>query len=220
MGSRDDIHLPWGQAAIISDLLEHLAIDKAIIIGHSYGGSVAASFAVNHPDQTAGLVFVAPATHPWPGGDVTWYYDVTNIPVIGRIFSETLAVPAGQKLYHDGVKGVFKPQKVPDNYEELSATRLVLRPGVFRNNAKDVSSLFEAVTTISPKYPQISVPTSIITGDSDDVVLANIHSIGLENDIEGAKLIWLKGVGHSPIWTNRDTVIEEIERVSAEATAK
>lgn len=216
-GMREDVHLPWGQAALVSGLLDHLGIAKAIVIGHSYGGSVAASFAVNHPEQTAGLVFLAPATHPWPGGDVTWYYDVTSLPVVGWLFSELLAVPAGQRLYHDGVKSVFKPQKVPENYEQLSATRLVLRPDVFRNNASDVSSLYDAVTSIAPRYSDISVPTSIITGDSDDIVLAEIHSKGLEQDIAGANLVWLEGVGHSPLWTNPDVVISEIERVSEEA---
>jgi len=145
---------------------------------------------------------------------------VTQLPVIGWLFSELLAVPAGQLLYKDGVKGVFKPQKLPDNYEALSATRLVLRPDVFRHNAHDVTSLYGAVVELSPRYREISAPTSIITGDSDDVVLAEIHSKGLEADIEGANLVWLDGVGHSPIWTNTDTVIEEIERVSAQALSR
>jgi len=219
-GDEMDIHLPWGQAGILSGLLERLEIKQAIIIGHSLGGSTAAAFAVNHPEQAAGLVFLAPATHPWPGAGVTWHYEFTELPMIGWLFSELLAIPAGQLLYKDGVKGVFTPQKLPKNYEELSATRLVLRPDVFRHNAEDVTSLYDAVVEFSPRYNEISAPTSIITGDSDDVVLANIHSKGLEADIKGSRLIWLEGVGHSPIWTNTDTVVSEIERVSAEATAQ
>ncbi len=218
-GERDDIHLPTGQAAVLSKLLETIEVRKAIIVGHSLGGAIASAFAVNHPEQTAGLVFLAPATHPWPGGGVTWYYGAAVVPIAGRMFTELLAIPAGQLRYGDGVRGVFKPEKMPDDYEERSATRLVLRPDVFRYNAQDVTSLYDAVATISPRYTEISVPTSIITGDSDDVVLANVHSTGLETDITGSKLVWLKGVGHAPIWTASEIVASEIERVSREATA-
>lgn len=219
-GRRDDVHLPSGQAELISGLLGKLSIERAVIAGHSYGGAVAAAFAVNHPEQTAGLVFLAPATHPWPGGGVTWYYDVAEMPVFGRLFTETLAVPGGQLRYEDGVKGVFKPEKLPESYEERSATKLVLRPNVFRFNARDVSSLYDFVVGFSPRYKEITVPASILSGDADDVVLANIHSTGLETDIEGAKLVWLEGVGHAPAWTATDRVISEIERVSRAASAE
>jgi len=213
-GKRHDIHLPTGQAALISGLLRELDIKRAIIIGHSLGGAVAAAFAVNHSDQTAGLVFLAPATHPWPGGRVTWYYNLAVTPVVGRLFTELLAIPGGQLRYGDGVKGVFKPEKLPAKYEMRSATKLVLRPDVFRHNAQDVSSLFDFVVGFAPRYTQIVVPTSILTGDADDVVLANVHSTGLEADIEGSKLVWLEGVGHAPAWTATDAVIAEIERVN------
>ena len=43
----------------------------------------------------AGLVLLAPATHPWPGG-VTWYYDLAARPVVGPLFSWTVALPVGE----------------------------------------------------------------------------------------------------------------------------
>ena len=73
---------------------------------------------------------------------------------------------------------------------------------------------------LSPRYGEIDAPVSIITGDSDDIVLAEVHSKGLERDIRGAKLVWLPGEGHAPAWTNPQAVISEIERVSAAAKAR
>lgn len=219
-GNARDIHLPGGQARILSGLLSSIGVEKAIVVGHSFGGAVAAAFAVNHPGQLAGIVFVAPATHPWPGGGVAWYYQLTRMPVIGWLFSELLAVPGGHLRYHDGVAGVFAPQKIPKAYEERSGTRLVLRPKTFRNNAMDVTSLYDAVSSLSRRYGEINVPVSIITGNSDDVVLAEVHSKGLERDIKGARLVWLPGEGHAPAWSNPQAVISEIERVSAAAKAR
>ncbi|MEZ5882161.1 MAG: alpha/beta hydrolase [Nitratireductor sp.] len=219
-GSANDMHLPAGQARIVSGLLSAIGVEKAILVGHSLGGAVAAAFAVNHPDQLAGIVFLTPATHPWPGGKVTWYYHLTRMPVIGWLFSELLAVPGGHLRYHDGVAEVFAPQDTPAAYERNSATRLVLRPHVFRYNAMDVTSLYDAVSALSPSYGKIDAPVSIVTGDSDEIVLAEVHSVGLERDIDGAKLVWLPGEGHSPAWTNPQAVIGEIERVSTEAKAR
>jgi pimeloyl-ACP methyl ester carboxylesterase len=219
-GSDDDMRLPWGQARIISLLLKDLGFEKAIIVGHSLGGSTAAAFAVNHPDQTGGLVFLAPATHPWPGAGTAWYYTIANLPVVGWLFTELVAVPAGILKYSGSVESVFTPNPAPENYEERSGTKLVLRPDVFRYNAQDVKSLFDAVSEISPRYGEISVPTSIITGDRDDVVLANIHSVGLARDIKGSKLIWIEAEGHMPAWTHPELVAEEIDRVNSEAKAR
>ncbi len=42
----------------LADLLEHLEIAQVVMIGVSYGGSVALHFALRHPDRLAGLVAV------------------------------------------------------------------------------------------------------------------------------------------------------------------
>ena len=205
---------PTGQAQAISKLLTNLDIPKATMIGHSFGGAIVAAFAVNHPEKVKGLVFLAPATHPWPGADVSWYYGLTTTPVIGYLFSELLALPAGLLRMNRAIESVFSPNSPPENYLVGSGAELVLRPNVFRNNAKDVADLHKNVSLISPRYIEIKAPTVIITGDSDDVVLAHIHSKGLERDIEGAKLIELKDVGHKPDYIANALAIEAIEDVS------
>lgn len=210
---------PETQARLLAGLLDHLEIDKAIIVGHSLGGAVTSAFALNHAERAHGLAFIAPATHPWPGGSVTWYYEFANLPVLGRLFSELLAVPLGNLLYPGAARGVFKPEKMPRDYPERSATRLVLRPANFRHNARDVGNLFGHVSRMAPRYGEIDLPTVIITGDSDDVVLAEIHSKGLERDIAGARLVWLEGSGHMPSYTRTAEIIAEIERLAAIRTA-
>jgi pimeloyl-ACP methyl ester carboxylesterase len=205
---------PDEQARLIAGLLRELGIDRAIIVGHSLGSAVAAAFGVSQPALAAGLVFVAPATHPWPGGAVDWYYTVSNIPLIGRIFSETVAVPFGNLLYRRAVKGVFEPEKVAPGYVDRSGTQLVLRPANFRFNAQDVGRLFANVQRLAPLYPRITAPAVIITGDRDTVVRPDIHSLGLERDLPDARLVWLPGVGHAPPYTSTSAIIAEIEALA------
>ena len=68
---RGGAETPAQQADLIAGLLEQLGIEKAVIVGHSLGSASTAALGVLYPEKVQGLVFLAPATHEWPGG-VTW----------------------------------------------------------------------------------------------------------------------------------------------------
>ena len=210
-GAQNDT--PDGQADAIAAAMRAKGISKAIIIGHSFGGAIAASFALNHPHMTAGLVFLAPATHPWPGG-IAWYYGLTSMPIIGQLFANTLALPAGLTRLESGSACVFAPNPKPDSYIVDTAPALVLRPEAFRSNAIDVANLKPYVTRVAPRYAEIDAPTVIITGDSDSVVLAHIHSEGLARDIDGAELIWIRNLGHKPDHVTTGLAVRAIDKVA------
>ena len=53
-----------------------------------------------------------------------------------------------------------------------------------------------------------------VDGDRDKVVYATIHSVGLERDIPGAELVWVRNLGHKPDWIAPDLVIGAIEKAS------
>lgn len=207
---------PDGQATAISQLMEKLGIRKAIIVAHSFGGAIAASFALNHSDKVIGTLFLSPATHPWPGG-IDWHYRLTSTPIIGWLFSHTLVMPAGLSLMDGATKAVFAPNQRRETYVEEGAPALVLRPSAFQSNAEDVANLLDYVKRASPGYTEIQTPAIIITGDSDPIVLANIHSIGLKRDIRNSELIWLKGVGHKPDYVATDLCIAAIEKLSGKS---
>lgn len=205
---------PDGQAAGIAGLMRHLGIDDAIVVGHSFGGSVAAAFALSHPELTRGLVFLSAATHPWPGGKTSWYYSLTAIPVVGRLFAETLAWPAGALRMNAAAACVFAPNALPERYSDDAGIGLVLRPHAFRANAVDVAGLFDHVTRAAARYGDITVPTVVLSGDRDTVVYEEIHSVGLARDIPGAELVWVRNLGHKPDWIAPDLVVAAIERVA------
>lgn len=204
---------PDGQAAAIAKLMDAYGIKRAIIVSHSFGGAIAASFAVFHPEKTAGLVFLSPATHPWPGG-VDWYYSLAPKPVVGWLFTRLVSLPAGMFLMDGATKSVFSPNHRRDRYVEEGAPALVLRPATFRANATDVFNLHDYVTRIAPRYKEIKTPTVIITGDSDPVVLEEIHSQGLARDIFGSELVMVHGLGHKPDYVVTDLCIAAIEKVA------
>ena len=209
---RGGAETPAQQAELFKLLLDKLQIDKAVLVGHSLGSASVAAFAVLYPERVKGLLFLAPATHPWPGG-VSWYYNVASWPLIGHLFTETVLLPVGMMSLEQGAKGVFEPDPMPADYVEASAAALIFRPDVFRNNARDVAGLHKFVTEFSPRYKDINASTFVITGNKDDIVLPSIHSVGLERDIEGAELIVLDGVGHKPDYVGRERVVSVIKEL-------
>lgn len=205
---------PAKQADRIAALLAELKISKAVIVGHSFGGAVAAAFGVLHPDRTSGLVLLAPATHPWPTG-VAWYYDVANTPVLGWVFTRLLATPIGGLFLPEGVKGVFAPNPVAADYIKATATRLVFRPSHFHANAKDVANLISHVTLYSKRYSEIKLPTVIFHGDADETVSPEIHSVnGLSKDIEGSKLVVLGDMGHKLDYVAREEISKAVMAIA------
>lgn len=205
---------PHGQAKTIAALMDHVGIDQAIIVGHSFGGAVAATFALDFPDRTAGVLFLAPASHPWPGGKTSWYYSLTTTPLIGALFSETLSYPAGALRLRAATDCVFSPNKAPDDYARDASISLVLRPAAFRANATDVEGLYRHAVATAPRYREIAAPTVVISGDRDTVVYEEIHSAGLGRDIPGAELIWVHNLGHKPEWIATDLAVAAIEKLA------
>ncbi len=205
--------LPSGQADAIAQLMERTGIKEAIIVGHSFGGAVAAAFGVRHPEKTKGLLFLAPATHPWPGG-IDWYYHVATAPLIGWLFNHVLVVPLGMRRLERGTRNVFRPNPRPLDYIRSTGPSLVLRPSTFYNNACDFVALLAYVKANSPFYTEIRAPTVVITGDSDDIVWEHLHSQGLARDIQGSELVTVKGVGHKPDYLATDLAIAALEKIA------
>ncbi|WP_414086262.1 alpha/beta fold hydrolase [Rhizobium sp. BR 314] len=206
---------PSGQADAIARLMDKRGIKSAIIIGHSFGGAIAAAFGMRHPDRTEGLLFLAPATHPWPGG-VDWYYTLAAMPILGWLFTHLVVMPIGLRRVETGTLSIFHPNARPADYIMKTAPELVLRPHTFRNNATDVVNLLAYVSTHAPRYNEIKAPTVIITGDSDDIVLEELHSRGLARDIGGAELVTIRNLGHKPDYVTTDVAIAALERLAGQ----
>src|ERR671913_333297 len=88
-----DASSPAVQGRIIREFLDGIGVKRAIVVGHSWAGALATNLALDHADLVSGLVLLAPATHPWPGGDISWYYTPMTWPIVGRLLPWTVTTP-------------------------------------------------------------------------------------------------------------------------------
>ena len=201
---------PQIQARMIDEALAKLGIDRAIFVVHSWSGALGARLALDHPDRVAGLVMLAPVTHPWRGG-VGRYNEIIATPVIGPLLAYTITLPLGYFLTEPGARNVFLPQLMPDGFVQDSATPLLLRPREFIANAYDLVTLKEAVTAQVARYGEIKAPVTIIAGEPDKTVKTDIHARPFAAIVPNARLIVLPDLGHMVQNAVPDLVKTEIE---------
>jgi len=201
---------PVIQARMIDETLRELGIDRAIFVVHSWSGALGARLALDHPDRVAGLVMLAPVTHPWRGG-VGRYNELIATPVIGPLLAYTITLPLGYFIAEAGARNVFLPQVMPDGFVKDSATPLLLRPREFIANACDLVTLKEAVAAQVSRYGEIKVPVTIIAGEPDKTVKTDIHARPFAATVPNAKLIVLPELGHMVQNAVPDLVKTEIE---------
>jgi pimeloyl-ACP methyl ester carboxylesterase len=203
---------PAYQAAMLRNLLDRLSVDRAIVVGHSWGGTLAATFALDHPQRVAGLVLLAPPTHPHLRSRL---YAALAAPFAGWLFARTLALPLAAAAFRIGVRAPFRPQAPPSKYLKRSAAFLLLRPATFLANARDVAGLQGFLAQQAARYGALKAPTIIITGDRDPIVSPRHHAMALAAVVPGAKLIVLPGIGHMPHHAAADRVIAAVEELAA-----
>jgi pimeloyl-ACP methyl ester carboxylesterase len=199
------------QARLLHDALRELHVERPIIVGHSWGGALALVYAINYPEEVAGVVLVAPAVYESQeiGSMVT---DLPAVPVIGDAANSVLTPLFGASVVRSELKKAFSPDPVPESY-----LRSVLPEWTSQIKVKwysiDDALLNDCLKKFSPRYPEISVPVSILAGDSDLCVSKKDNAERLHQALPKSNLIVLLKTGHEIPFTRSQSVVEEIERV-------
>ena len=179
---------------ILTQLIQRYATETTplILFGHSAGGGVATSYAINHSDQVSALVLVAPAVQMRDGErpDLGW---ITAIPQVQRTaiwlfgnFTES-GLELLETSWHDLSK--LTPQIV-----ELY-TRPTEIQGWERALWNFANTPRAAIT--DAQLSALQMPVLVITGD-DDRVVATRSSVELADKFPNATLEVIAQSGHLP----------------------
>lgn len=219
LGLSDPLHAngesPQEQAAHLAKAAQALGVDRAVIVGHSYGGAVALAWAVTQPDSAAAVVTLAGASMPWPGELGAWYALMNTR--LGSVVAPIVSALAPRRAADRAIAPIFAPNTVPAGYLDHVGIELSLQPSVIRSNARQVYTLKPHLRELSQHYSNLSIPIEVIHGLSDETVPARYHSIPFSEITPGANLVLLDDTGHMPHHADPDTVVAAIDRAAARA---
>lgn len=206
-------------------LLNALQIDRAIVIGHSMGGMLAARFAISYPALTEKLVLVNPL------GLEDWQKHVPYQPLETTYSNELSQNTSGLREYMRAnyFSGNWKPE-----YEDLLTIHEGWKQGpdarlIAWNSALASDMIF--TQPVVQDFPQIEAPTLLLIGQLDRTAigkdrvpadtaakLGNYPELGRQaaKRIPNARLAALPRAGHLPMVDSFEAYIREIERFLAE----
>lgn len=206
---------PAFQGRALSEAIDRLGLGPVILMGHSWSGALALRMALDRPEQAAGLVLLAPVAMPFPPTALPWWAGLALKPPVTWLLTRTVAVPLGMSYLPGVAKGVFRPEPPVEDYVARSRAPLILRPGPALANIQDLAGLPAALAEQAPLYATLRVPTVIVTGEGDPVVVTAKQAEPLSRTVPGARLVTLPGAGHMITYTAPDAVVRETEGLLA-----
>ena len=184
----------------VNDLLTHLKIDRANILGYSMGGAIAQEFVRQFPNRVLGLVLCATMS----GGPHATYAS----PAVVRVMRELEGLTP-EEIARRIWQVTYSPKYLAQYIElaEDQMRREIASPTPL--HAADLQYQAFAEFDCSAALSTIQAPTLVLTGDLDRLVSPNNSKL-MAGLIPGCKLIVIPGCGHRMMWEATDECVEII----------
>ncbi|MGC9417719.1 MAG: alpha/beta fold hydrolase [Rhodovulum sp.] len=220
LGHTDSLHpdgeSPSEQATILEAAAAQLGLGPSVLVGHSFGGTVALAWGLDHPARAAAIVSLAGAAMPWPGGLGPWY------AIASSDFGSAFVIPfvsafSPRILADRAIERIFEPDPVPEGYSDHIGIELSLRPDTLRANTRQVNRLKPLIRAMAERYDELAMPIEILHGTADEIVPTDVHSRPFAARVPSANLIELHDVGHMPHHARPDAAVAAIHRAAQRA---
>jgi len=183
------------QAHLIEQALDKLGIQNAIIMGFSYGGSLALHLATHYKELTKGLVLISAVSMPWPG-NIHLNYRIMSKPVIGPALMAVSTAYFGDAFFRANYATVFDPRNAPNGYLDHVGVNMSVRFKFFVENARQLNNLRPQVVKQSNLYSKMDIPIELIHGDLDTSVPVQFHAKEFLKIVPHANLVVVENMGH------------------------
>lgn len=184
----------------LASLIDKLALEPLILLGHSFGGILASAYALAYPEDISKLILLSPAL-----------FVGHTIPPFARRIGESRAVAEtgialSRVLLERQIRTQFyQPEQMADSIWD--------RRRADYSRARATAAAFNAAAAldITPRLTNLDKPTLVMWGN-DDPVLAPSQAVLLEEFIDDIQIQFLENCGHVPMIEQRD----EVARISRE----
>ena len=185
-------------ATVMRDFLNLLGIDRATVIGQSFGGGVAMQFAYQFPERCERLVLVDAGGL---GREVNWILRLATLPgseyVMPALFPAFVGKWGDPVVRFFGGRGFRNAEAVEMWRSYRSLTEGESRRAFVRTIRSVIDPGGQSVSAADRLYLSAHMPTLIVWGDHDRIIPLN-HAHVAHEAIPNSRLEVMKGVGHYP----------------------
>jgi len=180
------------QARAVLGLMDRLQIEKATIIGASYGGAVAAMLALDCPERVAKLVLVGAVSNDQPKKKLL--LRLASVPVIGDIATPLFL--GSRWILRKRTEEVYRRIGYPLDERKLEARHhLLATANTHRAMIRTVRRW--SADRISREAGLIRQPTLLVWGEEDTHIPLS-EAFRLRDGIPNSRLIVFRRCGHLP----------------------
>ncbi|WP_179379447.1 alpha/beta fold hydrolase [Jannaschia marina] len=201
---------PAEQAALLAAAYARVGRGAPLVLGHSFGGTIALAWGLDHAAR--GLVLLGAASNIWEGGLGPLYALNASAPG-GALAVPLLTATVSEARLRRITAAIFAPDPIPEGYFAHVGAQLTLRRDSLRTNARQVNGLKPHIAEMERRYATLDLPIEIVHGTADTIVPADIHAKVLIDMLPHGRLTLLDGVGHMPHHAAPAPVIAAIDRL-------
>jgi pimeloyl-ACP methyl ester carboxylesterase len=187
---RNVVWTPEAQADLFMKALNRLNVRQAIVLGHSWGASVAVALATKHP----ALVLASGYCFPTARADVV-ALSGPAIPVLGDIVGYTISPIVSRLMWPAMLRKIFGPRPVPDKFAGFPK-EMAVRPSQIRASAAETALTIPAAFASAKTYDELAMPVIIIAGEDDRSIDIDEQSGRLHDQVTQSKMHRIAGAGH------------------------
>jgi pimeloyl-ACP methyl ester carboxylesterase len=209
---RNVVWTPAAQAELINGALHRLGISHAVVLGHSWGASVAIALALKYPKLVDGLVLASGYYYPSLRSDV-FALSAPAVPIVGDVLAYTLSPIVGRVMWPLMMAKIFGPRAVPTKFEAFPK-EMALRPSQIRASAAESALMIPDAFYFRDEYTDLKMPVVIVAGDEDKVVDIDAQSTRLHREVSQSKFLRVRGAGHMVHQTAPSIVMSAIDEAA------
>ena len=211
---RNVVWTPGAQAELLHNALHRLGVSRAIVLGHSWGASVAVALALKYPKLVQGLVLASGYYYPTFRPDVV-ALSAPAVPLLGDVLGHTLSPILSRLTWPVLMAKIFGPCSVPKKFEGFPKA-MAVRPSQIHASAAELALMIPDAFRFSGEYANLKMPVVIVAGEEDRLVDTATQSLRLHSDIPQSKFHRVPGTGHMVHQTATGVVMSAIDQAANE----
>jgi pimeloyl-ACP methyl ester carboxylesterase len=214
---RNVIWTPGAQADLFAKALERLGVSRALVLGHSWGASVAVALGLQHPSLVEGLILASGYYFPSVRPDFV-ALSTPAIPGFGDVLSQTLSPLISRLMWPLLIKKIFGPKPAPRKFEAFPKA-MAVRPSQIRASAAESALMIPNAVSVSDEYAGLKMPVVIIAGEDDKLIDIDEQSGRLHDVVAHSKMHRVAGTGHMVHQSATTSVMSAIDEAASETLA-